>query len=132
MSSSQSATKNLLGITALLAFAGVLCILGAYATASAAPASHSATISIVASNWKFTPGTVTVEVNQATTFHLSSAGGVHGIQSTDLGIPSTTILPGKTVSVTFTPKKVGTFTVHCAVFCGAGHAAMTLIVKVVP
>jgi cytochrome c oxidase subunit 2 len=140
VSSSKSATNNFLRVTARLALAGMLCILGSYATASSAPASPSSTISmaspsstisIVASNWKFTPGTITVKVGRPTTFELRAAEGVHGIQSSDLGIPDTTILPGKTVSVTFTPTKVGTFAVHCAVFCGAGHANMTLTVKVV-
>jgi len=87
--------------------------------------------SIVASNWKFTPGTITVHVNQPTTLKLSSTEGVHGIQSDDLGISNTTILPGKTVSITFTPKKTGTYLVHCTVFCGSGHQDMVLTIKVV-
>ncbi len=86
---------------------------------------------IVASNWKFTPSTIQVEVNEPTTLRLTSTEGVHGIQSDDLGIATTTILPHKFVTVTFTPKKVGTFVTHCAVFCGIGHANMVLTVKVV-
>jgi cytochrome c oxidase subunit 2 len=87
-------------------------------------------IDVVASNWKFTPNEITTKVGEETTLRVSSAEGVHGIQSDDLGIPSTTIVPGKTVDVTFTPKKAGTYVAHCSVLCGAGHADMKLTVKV--
>jgi cytochrome c oxidase subunit 2 len=87
-------------------------------------------IDIVASNWKFTPGTITVHVGEQTTLHVTSSEGVHGIQSDELGIPQTTIVPGKFVDVTFTPKKAGTYVVHCSVICGAGHADMKLTITV--
>ncbi|HVS46245.1 MAG TPA: cupredoxin domain-containing protein [Verrucomicrobiae bacterium] len=92
----------------------------------------STSVSVVASNWKFTPGTITVHLNKLTTLRLTSTEGVHGIQSSDLGIADTTIMPGKFVTVAFTPKKLGTYQAHCAIFCGAGHAAMMLTIKVVP
>ncbi len=87
-------------------------------------------IDVVASNWKFTPATITVKVGEPTTLHLTSSEGVHGLQSDELGIPQTTIMPGKFVDVTFTPKKEGTYVVHCSVICGAGHADMKLTIKV--
>jgi len=55
----------------------------------------------------------------------------HSIGSTALGIPETILLPGKYVTLTFTPKKVGTYELHCALPCGPGHPDMKLIVKVV-
>jgi len=88
-------------------------------------------VDIVASNWKFTPGTITVHLNEPTTLRLTSSAGVHGIASSDLGIPKITILPNRFVTVTFVPKKLGTYKVYCAIICGAGHSNMTLIVKVV-
>lgn len=99
--------------------------------AGATPVSAHPSIDIVASNWKFTPSTITVHVNELTTLRVTSRGGVHGIQSDELGISDTTIVPEKFQAVTFTPKKIGTFTVHCSVVCGAGHADMALMVKVV-
>ncbi len=113
-----------------VALASLVFALGLGASAAAPVAAHPS-IDIVASNWKFTPGIVTAHLNEPTTLRLTSSGGVHGIQSDELGIPSTTIMPGKFVTVTFTPKKLGTYLVHCAVFCGAGHADMVLTVKVV-
>jgi cytochrome c oxidase subunit 2 len=88
-------------------------------------------IDIVASNWKFTPGTITVHLNEPATLRLTSSGGVHGIASSELGIPKTTIVPNSYVTVTFTPKKLGTYEIHCAIICGAGHSDMEIIVKVV-
>lgn len=99
------------------------------ASADTAPSS-APPVTIQASNWKFTPGSITVQVGQAVTLDLTSTEGVHGIQSSDLGIPQTTITPGSTKTVTFTPKKTGTYLVHCSVPCGPGHADMVLTVKV--
>ncbi len=90
------------------------------------------TIDIVASNWKFTPAKISIPVNEPTTLRLTSSSGVHGIESKDLGIELTTITPGKFELVTFTPKKAGTYVLHCAVVCGPGHGDMTLTVEVTP
>ena len=106
--------------------AGVF-VAGAVQTVQAHPATD-----IVAKNWSFTPSAVEVHVGEETVFNLTSAEGVHGIESSDLGISATMITPGKTVSVKFTPKTVGTYTVHCSVVCGAGHEKMALTVTVVP
>lgn len=89
------------------------------------------TINVVASNWKFTPSTIVLKVGQTQTIHFTSTEGVHGVQSSDLGIPMTTIAPGKGVDVTVTPKTAGTYELPCSIFCGAGHDKMILTVKVV-
>ena len=90
------------------------------------------TMDIVASNWKFTPATITIPVNEPTTLRLTSASGVHGLESSDLGISKVTITPGKFRLITFTPTKPGTYVLHCAVVCGPGHADMTLTIIVTP
>lgn len=96
----------------------------------AVPVRASDDATLVASNWKFSKTTITAHVGVPMTLHLSSSEGVHGIKSDDLGIPNTVLLPGKAVNVTFTPKKTGTYIVHCSVPCGPGHADMTFTVKV--
>jgi len=104
-------------------------------TACIAPASAPAAqpaIDVAASNWKFTPNVIELHAGQATTLRLTSTQGVHGLQSDELGIPMTTIMPGKTETVTVTAKKAGKYVLHCAIMCGAGHANMTLTVNVVP
>ena len=109
----------------MVSLLSVVCVAPAVAAADA-----PANIDVTASNWKFTPGTITVHLNQATTLHLVSKEGVHGISSPELGITTTMVMPNAT-SVTFTPHKTGTYQLHCTMPCGPGHADMVLIVKVV-
>jgi cytochrome c oxidase subunit 2 len=89
-------------------------------------------ITVTASSDGFAPASITVHVNQPVTIALTSSGGVHGVQSSELGISQTMIEPGSTSNVTFTPKKVGDFILHCSVPCGPGHAKMALAIHVVP
>jgi cytochrome c oxidase subunit II len=107
-----------------------LSMAAAAVVASAAMASAHPTIDIVASNWKFAPAKISIPLNEPTTLRLISSSGVHGIESDELGIQKTTITPGQPVLVTFTPKKAGTYVIHCAVVCGPGHSDMTLTVTV--
>ena len=110
-----------------LAAAAVLSLAAALVPA---PASAHPTIDIAVANWKFTPAKITIPVGQPTTLRLTTTSGVHGIQSDELGIPLTNIPNGKIVNVTFTPKKVGTYVLHCMIFCGPGHADMKLTIEV--
>ena len=112
-----------------LAAAAVLAVLAATAPV---PASAHPTVDVAVANWKFTPATITIPVGEPTVLRLTSTSGVHGLQSDELGIPLTTIPNGKTVEVTFTPKKAGTYVLHCMIFCGPGHADMALTVVVTP
>ncbi|HXW77271.1 MAG TPA: cupredoxin domain-containing protein [Candidatus Eremiobacteraceae bacterium] len=120
-------------MTKSVAFGAVLggvFVAAALALASSAPASAHPTIDLAVSNWKFVPAKITIPADEPTTLRLTATQGVHGIQSAELGIPQTTIPNGKTVLVTFTPTKPGTYIVHCSVFCGPGHADMALTVVV--
>lgn len=110
-----------------LAFAAAFLGVSTIARSAAQP-----TIDVVASNWKFTPNTIQLHVGQETTLHLTSTEGAHGLQSDDLGIPMTMIVPGSPKNVEVTAKRTGKYVLHCALVCGAGHANMTLTVNVVP
>lgn len=112
------------GLVALMALVTVTSALGC------APAGAHPSIDIAVANWKFTPNKVTVPVAEPTTLRLTTTSGVHGIQSDELGIPLTTIPNGKVILVTFTPAKAGTYVIHCAIFCGPGHADMVLTIVV--
>jgi cytochrome c oxidase subunit II len=107
--------------------AGITALIGA----TAARALAGSAVDIVASNWTFTPSEIRLHVGQTTTLRLTSKEGVHGLQSADLGIPQTTIVPGAVKTVDVTPKKTGQYVLHCAIMCGAGHPNMTLTVNVV-
>jgi cytochrome c oxidase subunit 2 len=87
-------------------------------------------VTLQASNWQFSPAVIEAHVGVPMTLHVTSTEGVHGISSDELGIPSTMLTPEKTVTVTFTPKKAGTYVVHCSVPCGPGHADMKFTVNV--
>lgn len=112
-------------LTAVLTAIIALALTAAYRPAHAHPS-----IDVVASNWKFTPASITLHVGETTTLRFTSSGGVHGIKSDDLGIPMTTIAPGNFVTVQVTPKKAGTYVLPCQIVCGAGHADMKLTVVV--
>jgi cytochrome c oxidase subunit 2 len=100
---------------------------------SAATAAATAPINITATaEQKFSPDHVVLHVGKSQTLRFTSAGGVHGVASKDLGIPATTIMPGTPVSVTVTPKKAGTYVIPCSIVCGPGHADMALTVVVKP
>ena len=88
------------------------------------------TFIITASNGGLSPSSIDVKVNQPVTLKLVADSGIHGIQSPDLGIPPTPISPGKLQTVTFRPKKAGTYTLQCMVMAGANHADMHLTVNV--
>lgn len=116
---------SILRIVAVVTALAALAITVAYRPAGAHPS-----IDVVASNWKFTPNTITLHVGETTTLRLTSNAGVHGIKSDDLGIPLTTIKPGEFTTVDVTPKKAGTYVVPCAIVCGPGHADMKLSIVV--
>ncbi len=79
----------------------------------------------------FSPSEIAVHAGQPVELKLIGKSGVHGIESSALGIPATTITPGSTQNVTFTPSKVGTYTLHCTIPCGPDHGKMTIVVKVI-
>jgi cytochrome c oxidase subunit II len=102
-----------------------LAVLGIPATAYAEPS----VVNVHTSNFQFTPSTIQARVGQETILRLTSDEGVHGIFSSELGISKTLIVPGKSVDVAFTPATAGTYRLHCANFCGSGHAGMLLTVR---
>lgn len=105
---------------------------GAYADHLAvANSGELRTIAVTAHRYEFEPETITVHEGEPVKLVLTSKDVTHGIADDDLGIPNTVIYKGKTSTVTFTPKKLGTFKVHCSVFCGIGHGNMVLTVKVI-
>ncbi len=78
----------MLKFTPLLGGLGCVAILAAILMTGTATAHPS--IDIAASNWKFTPATITAPVNQEVTLRVTSTGGVHGIKSDELKISDTT------------------------------------------
>ena len=116
--------KRFFALATFVAMAGMTLITPARAGDNA--------VTLEASNWKFTSAQSTIEahVGVPTTLRVTSKEGVHGIKSDELGISNTILIPEKTVTVTFTPKKAGEYKVYCSIPCGGGHADMAFTVKV--
>lgn len=89
-------------------------------------------VDIVASMGKFSVTAITMTVGQTTTLHLTSTEGTHYLKSDELGIPFTAISPGSHETLAVTPKKAGTYVLHCAMYCGPGHQNMVIVVTVRP
>ena len=95
------------------------------------PDAHAATtIEITAVPSKFTPNTITLHVGETTRLDFNHIEGVHGIESTDLGIAKTVLMDGQDVTLDVTPQKAGTYVLHCQIDCGPEHKNMTLTINV--
>ena len=87
-------------------------------------------VEIKASNWKFEPGLVEVNLGDKVELHLESTEGTHGIAIPEYRIGER-LEPGKDVHVEFIADEKGTFGFYCSVPCGNGHSGMNgiLVVK---
>lgn len=79
---------------------------------------------IEASEFAFTPDTITVKEGDTVVLHITAKDTDHGISIPEFGV-SETLKPGETVDVEFVADKTGEFTMSCNVFCGSGHSTMT-------
>ena len=120
--------------SALVLLGTMLAVGSAIPVSAAKPASAPLpVVNIVATaDQKFAPDHIVLHVGKRQTLHFTSAAGVHGIVSKDLGIPATTITADKPVSVSVTPQKAGSYKIQCSIMCGPGHADMALTVAVKP
>ena len=89
------------------------------------------TLNVSAKNFAFLPGTITLKLHKRAKLRFVGTQGMHGIIIPDVGVNNVVTIGPTPVIVEVIPNKLGTFTAHCAVFCGTGHANMILIVKVV-
>jgi len=109
-------------LAAALAALGLLC--------SIATASADSDIEIHAVPSTFTPNVVKVHAGVVSHLKFTGTEGVHEIESSELGIPATTLAPGKDVVVDVKPAKPGTYVLHCEIVCGEDHDKMALTIVV--
>ncbi len=85
---------------------------------------------IVASQFKFEPSTITVNKGDHVRLKIKSVDVTHGIDIEGYGI-NRELKPGQEVVIDFIADKSGDFEFYCSVVCGAGHKEMEgrLIVK---
>jgi cytochrome c oxidase subunit II len=81
-------------------------------------------IEVQAKQFAFTPSEITLTKDVPVVLELTSLDVKHGFNCSGLGLRAD-IYPGKTTTLRFTPKKTGSFTFYCDVYCGEGHEDMT-------
>lgn len=79
---------------------------------------------VVASQFEFTPSTITVKKGDTVKLNLLSEDVPHGFSLAAFDI-NETLTPGKTITVEFVADQAGTFNFICNVVCGSGHSGMT-------
>ena len=103
----------------------------AFSALTVASASASSTIVVKAKNFEFMPNVVTLHVGKPQKITFVALQGVHGMIAPEIGITKVITITSKPTTVTVTPKKIGTFPAHCAIYCGIGHAHMMMTFKVI-
>ena len=90
----------------------------------AASAPQVKEITVEASNWQFSPDTITVNKGDTVKITLVNKDVSHGIAIPAFGF-DLKAGAGETATGQFTADQAGTFPFHCSVFCGDGHREMT-------
>jgi len=78
---------------------------------------------ITAKQWSFDPSVIEVKKGDTVTLNITSVDVLHGIVIEAFSV-NTNLQPGKTVTVTFTADRTGSFPFFCSVICGDGHFDM--------
>ncbi len=89
------------------------------------------TVSIIASQYKFTPGVLVFDKGDEITLIIKSIDVEHGFYID--GYELETVLPAlTTVTITFIAEMTGSFTIRCSVTCGNFHPYMLGKLKIQP
>ena len=108
---------------------GILIVLAALLVAfGPLPATNSMhpttrTIRVEASQFSYSPSTISVNRGDTVTIELISADVVHGVYIDGYGV-SVAADPGQSKTLTFTANQPGSFRFRCNVTCGAMHPFM--------
>ena len=84
-------------------------------------ASSSSELTVVGSNYKFDPATITVKKGEMVKITFKSMGGIHDLVVDGYNVRTKTIGSGEQDSLEFTADKVGSFEYYCSV---GNHRAM--------
>lgn len=87
-------------------------------------------IQISASMFDFKPSEITLKKDVPVVFELTSKDRHHGFNLPDFHMRAD-VMPGTVGKLRFTPRKIGTFTFICDVFCGDQHEEMSGTIRVV-
>jgi cytochrome c oxidase subunit 2 len=79
--------------------------------------------SVIAKQFEFVPGTITVDKGDRVVLKVKSVDVAHGIAIREFNI-NEHLEPGEEVTIEFVADKAGKFDMYCNVFCGSGHGGM--------
>src|SRR5579864_5176950 len=103
---------------------GVLLTAGVFAVRlGASPLPHPRTITLEASQWRYTPGIVTVNIKASDVTHGFYLDGYNVTE---------TVVPGQTITARFVATRSGRWMFRCAVTCGPFHPYMIGWLRVQP
>ena len=80
-------------------------------------------IPVAARKFAYEPAEITLKLNEAVVFRLTTADVVMGFSVPDFKARAT-VIPGQTIDLAMTPDRTGEFAFLCDVFCGSGHENM--------
>jgi cytochrome c oxidase subunit 2 len=104
-------------------FMAALVALGAAGYVAAVTTTGPERIELTAKKFAFSSNEIRVKKGKPVTFALTAVDFVHGFSIPDFNA-RVDLVPGKTVEITITPDKTGTFIFLCDNFCGEGHEHM--------
>ncbi len=118
----------LVGATSLLLVAGTWVTLHAGAVPLA---SHPRVITIHASQWRYTPGVITVNEGDPVTLRFTTDDVTHGFYLDGYGL-SGAVLPDQTAEIHFVATRAGRWMFRCSTTCGPFHPYMIGWLRVQP
>lgn len=77
-----------------------------------------------ARQWQYAPGVLHATAGVPLRIRLESDDVVHGFKVIGLDAPVTQLIPGKSMELTVTAPKPGTYLYMCTTYCGLKHAMM--------
>ena len=119
-----------LNAAVLIVFAGAGLRQGVTRSWARETPSNEQTIRISASTFEFKPSQITLKKDVPVIFELTSQDRRHGFNLPDFHIRAD-VQAGTVEKLRLVPRKVGTFTFLCDVFCGDQHEEMTGTIRVV-
>ena len=110
----------------------LLCPLVATVASAQPPVDGAPTrdVEVAAGRFSFVPDVIEVVQGERVRLTIRSVDVEHGFGIAALGIERVIPAGGEPVIVAFVANDIGDFPIHCAVFCGRGHAQMSATLRV--
>ena len=116
--------KRLSAVVFLFAFGTMTAGVWARQARSERNGEHVKTIDVVASQFEFEPGTITVVQGDSVRLRVHSTDRSHGVAIKAFRVKAVIPESGAAVTVQFVADRAGAFDITCSEYCGRGHAGM--------